>query len=261
MKKIELNNTTKTLRTLSKRKLNKVLQLHKKWLNGEEDGKCANLSYMDLTGADLSGVDLSYAKIHNTILTNANLSYSIFNYVDFSYTNFFKANLEGVEMKYSNLKGVDFLGAFLRGVDFYQADLSFATINGANLEGTNLIEANLKTIHYDSCTAFFTLQCPEKGKFIGYQKIKDKVVELLILEDSKRSSATTRVCRASKVRVLSITDTDGNDSGLMEILDNKDNITYRIGGIIEIEDFDDNRWKEYGKGICFYITRDEAIIN
>ena len=51
---------------MNKQELDKVLELHELWLNGEDGGVCvdlsnANLSYADLRGADLSGADLSGA--------------------------------------------------------------------------------------------------------------------------------------------------------------------------------------------------------
>ena len=47
-------------------KLNKILELHEKWLNDEADGKRANLSRAnlrdtDLSRADLRGADLDYS--------------------------------------------------------------------------------------------------------------------------------------------------------------------------------------------------------
>lgn len=41
--------------------LEKILELHAKWLNGEEGGERADLSDADLSGADLRGADLDYS--------------------------------------------------------------------------------------------------------------------------------------------------------------------------------------------------------
>ena len=43
--------------------LKEVLEKHKGWLNGKEDGKKADLRGADLRGADLSGADLSEADL------------------------------------------------------------------------------------------------------------------------------------------------------------------------------------------------------
>ena len=47
----------------SQNELNEILAKHKKWLNGEEGGERANLSYADLRSADLRSADLSYADL------------------------------------------------------------------------------------------------------------------------------------------------------------------------------------------------------
>ena len=44
------------LRKISQEELNKVLELHKKWLNREEGGKRADLTGTNLTYANLTGV-------------------------------------------------------------------------------------------------------------------------------------------------------------------------------------------------------------
>ena len=43
--------------------LKKILELHAKWINGEEGGKRADLSHADLSDADLRGADLSGANL------------------------------------------------------------------------------------------------------------------------------------------------------------------------------------------------------
>ena len=42
---------------MEKKKLDEILRLHKMWLNGEEEGKRANLQGADLRGVDLWGAD------------------------------------------------------------------------------------------------------------------------------------------------------------------------------------------------------------
>ena len=160
----------------------------------------------------------------------------------------------------------DLCGADLRGADLCDADLRDADLCGANLSGADLRDANLcdakntnKTA-WDAYTAFYPLQCPETGSFIGYKKAADKIVMLEICADAKRSSATSRKCRCSKAKVLSITHLDGSDSGLTEVRSNySKEFVYRVGEVAEVPDFDDNRWNECAAGIHFFITRDEAV--
>lgn len=67
---------------MTQKKLNKILEDHKKWLN-KQGGKFANLR-----GVDLRGFDLIYAN-----LSHANLSY-----VDLSYANLRGSDLIGVDL-------------------------------------------------------------------------------------------------------------------------------------------------------------------
>ena len=46
---------------MTKTKMNEILELHKKWLNGAADGKRADLQGADLRGADLQGAYLQGA--------------------------------------------------------------------------------------------------------------------------------------------------------------------------------------------------------
>src|SRR5699024_751889 len=52
-------------------KLDEILRLHKMWLNGEEEGKRA-----DLRGADLRDANLRDADLRDADLRGANLDYS-----------------------------------------------------------------------------------------------------------------------------------------------------------------------------------------
>ena len=177
-----------------------------------------------------------------------------------------RAKLCGADLRDADLRDANLCSANLCG-----ADLSGANLHGANLCGANLCSANLcgadlsgakntdKTL-WNAHTAFYPLQCPETGSFIGYKKAADKIVMLEICADAKRSSATSRKCRCSKAKVLSITHLDGSDSGLTEVRSNySKEFVYRVGEIAEAPDFDENRWNECTAGIHFFITRGEAV--
>ena len=209
--------------------LKKILDEHLLWLNGE-GGSRANLSNADLRGANLSNADLRGAN-----LSNADL---------------FGANLRG-----ANLSNADLCGANLRGANLSNADLC-----GANLSNADLCGASIDQMMWNIYTVFYPLQCPESGSYIGYKKASGLVVELEIPADARRSSATSRKCRASKAKVLSITDINGNPAG-GQVKSNYDpNFVYAIGETVEVTDFDDNRWNECSTGIHHFITRAEAVI-
>lgn len=134
------------------------------------------------------------------------------------------------------------------------------TVEEAIKQGVNLSGADLHGAEYNENTAFYALQCPETGSFIGYKICENhKIVKLLITEDSKRSSATTRKCRASKVKVLEITNIENTEKYETAISKHDANFIYEVGKTIEIENFDEDRWNECSEGIHFFITRDEAV--
>ena len=171
------------------------------------------------------------------------------------------ANLCGANLSEANLCGADLSGANLCG-----ADLSWANLSGANLRGANLRGANLRgakgtdTVITNEGTAFFRLQCPEAGAYTAYKKAHGLIVELEIPADALRSSATSRKCRASKAKVIRITDRDGNAAGVEEVKSNYDAaFVYRVGETVSVPDFDTDRWNECSAGIHHFITRAEAV--
>ena len=215
---------------MTQSELNEILEKHRKWLNDEEGGERANLRRANLSEADLSGANLSGANLRRANLRRANLSWA-------------------------NLSWADLSGADLSG-----ADLSGANLSWANLSGANLSWANLSGAIYNENTAFFALCCPEEGSFIGFKKAGEKIIKLQIPKNAKRSSATTRKCRCSKAKVLSITEIDGSDSGITEIRSDRDeSFIYKVGETVSVSNFDENRWNECSTGIHFFITRDEAV--
>ena len=224
------------------KKLNKILQDHKKWLRSG-GGKWA-----DLRGADLQGADLRWANLRGADLQGADLR---------------EANLQGANLRGANLQGADLRGANLReanlrGADLRWADLRGADLQGADLRGADLRWADLRGADLRNCFAL-QLQCPESGGFTAYKKLADELIcELWVLPEAKRSSATTRKCRCDKAKVISITDMNGNE--YMEGFSTYDNTSkYKVGEIVKVENFDEDRWNECSSGIHFFITKQEAI--
>lgn len=229
--------------------LKKILDEHLLWLNGEGGSRAnlrgANLSNANLCNADLRCADLRCADLFGANLSGANLSDA----------NLFGANLRGANLSDANLCNADLFGANLSDANLRNADLRNADLRRADLCG-----ASIDQMMWNIYTVFYPLQCPESGSYIGYKKASGLVVELEIPADARRSSATSRKCRASKAKVLSITDINGNPAG-GQVKSNYDpNFVYAIGETVEVTDFDDNRWNECSTGIHHFITRAEAVI-
>ena len=168
-----------------------------------------------------------------------------------------EANLRGADLYGADLSWADLSGAVLSGANLYGANLRGADLCGADLCGADLRRADLRGAKNINCP----LTCPEKGSFIGFKKVRGNyIVELEILADAMRSSATGRKCRCSKAKVVSITNPDGSNAEETSACSGRDpNFIYSVGEIVEVKDFDTNRWNECAPGIHFFITRQEAI--
>ena len=229
------------MKKISDTELKAIIYKHAKWARGEDGGERADLRDANLRGANLRGADLCGANLRGADLCDADL---------------YGANLYGADLRDADLRGANLCDANLSGADLRNANLSNANLRNANLRNAK----NTDKIGWNAHTAFYPLQCPETGSFIGYKKAAGKIVMLEICADAKRSSATSRKCRCSKAKVLSITNLDGSESGLTEVRsDYSKEFVYCVGEIAEAPDFDENRWNECTAGIHFFITRGEAV--
>ena len=247
--------------TISKRKLNSILNKHKMWLLNDPEGKRANLSGADLRVADLMGAYLAEANLMEANLIRANLIRANLREANLYKADLMEADLRGADLREANLYKANLSGVDLRGVDLRGADLIGANLMGANLIRANLIRANLRGADLSGAKLDWTLICPEKGSFIGYKKCRNNlIVELEIPEDAYRCSATSKKCRCSKAKVLSITNLDGSESTSNVAVSKHDSsFVYRIGETVEVTDFDQNRWNECSTGIHFFMNREDAV--
>ena len=167
------------------------------------------------------------------------------------------ANLRGANLCEANLYGADLSGANLRGANLRGADLYGANLYGADLREANLREANLRGAKN---IPFIPLVCPERGSFTAFKKCGSYIIELLIPQDAKRCSATTRKCRASYAKVVAITNMDGSQAEVDHVTNHAyEPIEYKIGEYVHPDSFDDDRWNECSHGIHFFINRQEAV--
>ena len=284
------------MRKIDEAKLNKILSNHKLWLTDKPNGIRADLKGINLKGANLSGADLKYANLYGANLYDADL-YGADLYganlgcTDLRDADLRSADLKGAYLKGANLSGADLRSADLRSANLWDADLRSANLSGANLGCADLRDADLRDVNlrdvnlgcvdlsgadlkgadlsganlWDadlSCVKniFFPMACPEKGSFIAFKKAGCYIIELFIPSNAKRCSATSRKCRCSKAKVISITTLSGDKTNITEVHSNYDpNFIYKLGEYVEVKNFDDNRWNECSTGIYFFITRQEAV--
>lgn len=208
------------------------------------------LSDITLKDADLSGWDLSH--------------------IDFSLSRFERVCFDGADMSHCSIRNALFLECTFRGTDFRYADMKSAALRyddltGADIEGADLMcavleHAKLDGIIYNDETKHFKMHCPEEGAFLGYKKcFNNRLVQLLIPADAKRTSATMTSCRCSKAKVLTIKSFDYQEEfeEAWSLVD--ENFVYRKGQWVEVPDFDEDRWNDSTTGIHFWLTRAEAL--
>jgi hypothetical protein len=115
------------------------------------------------------------------------------------------------------------------------------------------VGADLAGIIVDEKTAGYHLVPPASGSFTAWKGCRDGViVELMVPATALRSSATTNKCRAEFVEVIAVY---GADYGV-SIYDIE--CKYVPGSTVSCDFWDKDRWMECGRGIHFFMTREEA---
>lgn len=271
----------------------------KGWENMRARLREADLSGMDLRGVDLRNADLRGANLSGANLCKANLFRADLREANLSKANLcaaclYMANLFEADLREADLSGADLCraclpltnlsGVNLCGADLFKADLGGADLRGANLCTTNLYKVDLSgadlreaDLHNaDLCEVdlfdaklftadnipFFPCACPDFGMFIGYKTAHGYIVELEIPEDAKRVSATTRKCRCNKAKVLRILNRDRTVADITEVRSDYDSsFVYKVGEIVSVDNFNEDRWNECSAGIHFFINFQEAVNN
>ena len=252
------------MKNISQEELNEILKKHEMWLKYEKGGERADLEGTNLENANLEGSNLYGANLYGANLRNVNLCGVNLYGSNLYGANLYGSNLESTNLEGSNLDGADLryanlYGANLYGTNLKNANLENANLCGANLDGADLRHANLRNVKTNIHTIGYNLACPEKGSFIGYKKANGCIIELLILEDAKRTSASTMKCRCDKAKVLDIVDIGTGDKINVVKSDYDSNFIYKVGEIVSVDNFDDDRWNECAPGIHFFMNRKNAI--
>lgn len=158
-----------------------------------------------------------------------------------------RANLAG-----ASLSGAYLADAYLAGANFARASLSGANLAGATLADANLAGATLAGAKNADLAIARTRILPD-GDIIGWKKCRDDViVKLRIPEDSPRSHAFGRKCRAKFADVLEIFGAD------KAVSSHDPKFTYTAGERVEALNWSDKWEEECAGGVHFYISRLEA---
>ena len=217
-----------------------------------------NLEGANLSGVDLIGVNFKGADLRNADLSNSDLSHIILEDAILIDTNLRRADLFEANLSHAILSHADLKDTNLRYTNLSHANLAYADLRGTNLDSAYLYGATLTCAKLDG--VYIPMICPEEGEFIGWKGLYyNRLAKLLIPEDAKRSSGTTRKCRCDKAKVIEIINVNECCSvAEMRSLYDPDFI-YKVGEIITVANYDEDRWNECSTGIHFFMNRQEAI--
>lgn len=200
---------------------------------------------MDLKGYDLSAIDLTLSSFREVLLDGVNFSCASLENTLLDGCSMRNANCQNANLRTASMRGCDLTGADIRGADLFRAVLEYA---------------RLDYVISDEHTKWYRLHCPETGAFVAYKKcLNDRIVQLLVPADAKRTSATGPTCRCSKAKVLTIKNFDETISYDEAWSTVDDNFVYRKGEWVEVKDFNEDRWMDSTTGIHFWMTRKEAM--
>lgn len=272
-----MSTTDKT--HISSKQLKTIMDAHAKYLAGKASGKRAVFSNVELTG-EFSDIDFSKASFEGVtaeyvtfcdckfnecqFVEDCNFVNAEFNDCDLTEVEMNNgANFAGASFDKCNFKNACCRGAIFRNTAFYDADLTNVNMYEADFTNADFVRCKLDNIRYDECTCGIALACPEKGSFTAFKKAKlyndnNCIVELQVPADALRSSATTRKCRVSKAKVVAVYTMDGKSIKQNAYSIQTRSFVYKIGKIVEVKNFDKNRWNECSTGIHCFITKREA---
>lgn len=273
-----MSNKTQITR-ISSKQLKTIMDAHAKYLAGKAGGKRANLKDVVLTGL-ISNYNFSKAVFENVTAKYVTFNDCKFNRCHFDEDcNFVSADfndcdLTDVEMNEGtnfcgasfdrcNFENANCYGAIFRDTAFWNTNLTNVSMYEADFTNADFMKCKLDNIKYDECTCGIALACPEKGAFTAFKKAELYngdicIVELQVPADALRSSATTRKCRVSKAKVVAVYKMDGKSVKQNAYSMHTRSFVYKIGKMVEVKNFDENRWNECSTGIHCFITKREA---
>ena len=109
---------------MDRAKLDEILEKHKKWLNNEEGGECADMRYSGLRHSDLSHSNLSHSDMRHSNLRYSDMNHSNLINSDMRHSNLSHSNLSHSDMRHSNLINSNLINS----------DMSHSNLSGSNLD-------------------------------------------------------------------------------------------------------------------------------
>lgn len=174
------------MKKITQEEFDEIIKKHQKWLDGEPDGECADLSYTDLREVDYKIKENAYCS--NLNLSHANLKLANLSGCCLGFVNFTAANLTGADLSNTVLWQTNFRYAYCKGVKWDNADFRYAPVF-SNATCTRIYQISLGMLNsHDSdlgglnCNAMLTLYAPigDWKYFVGdFRGSKDELLELI----------------------------------------------------------------------------------
>lgn len=272
---------------VTKEEFNAMLLHFRTGENRWEGIRDVDVSGLNLRGIDIRGIAFQNVNFSSTTLDRALMQDALFRNCSFTAALIRSAHLEDTKLVECDIRGAVFINSNAQSARFVRCNLSCTYFNGADLTNASFGASELKEAHFDNaqmlhadlddalCTETIVhgtpLVCPEKGGFTAFKQCveaksyKEFVVELYIPARAKRSSATSRKCRASEAKVMGIYSKTGKRlsarelSGLHIVSHHNNLFEYKLGATVRpTRAFDENRWHECASGIHFFLTFEEA---
>ena len=163
-------------------------------------------------------------------------------------------------IKDASLSGMDLSGVSFDNSRFYNARFDNSSFDNSRFYNSRFDNSRFDEKSKKSIAQYKYLWqiIPTEGSFIAYKKASGCVLKLEIPLKAKRvCNIINRKCRASYVKTLKITDSNGES--IKEAAGNSDSKTiYKVGELTKADSFDDNFLNDCTNGIHFFVTRKEA---
>lgn len=138
------------LKKISKEELREKLELHRKWLRGEEGGVKLDLRNTNLSYVNLESANLNYADLGGANLKCANLKYAKLRHANLSYADLSDADLRGANLRYTDLRYTDLSYSYLDYADLSKTKFYLTKLykTQGNFVNVGNIGSRNDTTHY-----------------------------------------------------------------------------------------------------------------
>lgn len=208
---------------------------------------------------------LDFVNITNAVFVNCTFRIIKNSYVE---------NCKFVNCKFRIIYDLCVKQSIFKNCNIEDGTISSSAFSDVKIHNSNFYNALIERNYFNNIESFqnkfFDLQCPEKGEFIGYKKLRDVcyneyICKLLIPEDAKRSSATTKKCRCSKAKVLEIINIETEENvdkveHMIRTSSAKDiYFDCKVNEFVYPDKWDEDRFNECSHGIHFFMDKQDAL--